>query len=193
MSHPIHRRLLAERLLGLRRSTEGRRYASAQRSGRIDPNPHQIDAVIFALGRVREGGCILADEVGLGKTIEAGLVMAQLRAEGAQRLLLVAPKALLGQWRDELFTLFGMSVVEPTGAEDTNPFSGPGVFLVGRDLLGSERGLAQLLESGPFDLCVVDEAHEVFAGIYRRFDRSGHYLDDSPHARIAGRLRALLG
>jgi hypothetical protein len=194
MSHPIHRRLLAERLLGLRRSTEGRRYASAQRSGRIDPNPHQIDAVIFALGRVREGGCILADEVGLGKTIEAGLVMAQLRAEGATRILLVAPKALLGQWREELFTLFGISVAEPTSDDEgLGAYHGPGVFLVGRDLLGSERGLERLLASGPFDLCVVDEAHEVFAGIYRRYDRSGHYLDDSPHARLAGRLRALLG
>jgi hypothetical protein len=191
MSHPIHRRLLAEQLLGLRRSTEGRRYASAQRSGRIDPNPHQVDAVIFALSRVREGGCILADEVGLGKTIEAGLVMAQLRAEGATRMLLVAPKALIGQWREELFTLFGINVAEPDTGD--RAFAGPGVFLVGRDLLGSERGLEQLLASGPFDLCVVDEAHEVFAGIYRRFDRSGHYVDDSPHARLAGRLRVLLG
>jgi hypothetical protein len=190
MSHPIHRRLLAERLLGLRRSTEGRRYASAQRSGRIDPNPHQVDAVIFALGRVRDGGCILADEVGLGKTIEAGLVMAQLRAEGATRILLVAPKALVGQWRQELFTLFGVSAEEP-GA-DEHAFDGPGVFLIGRDLLGSEQGLARLRASGPFDLCVVDEAHEVFAGIYRRFDRSGNYIGDSPHAKIAGRLRSLL-
>jgi superfamily II DNA or RNA helicase len=193
MSHPIHRRLLAEQLLGLRRSTEGRRYASAQRSGRIDANPHQIDAVIFALGRVRDGGCILADEVGLGKTIEAGLVMAQLRAEGASRILLVAPKALLGQWRDELFSLFGISVVDPGARGGDNPFEGEGVFLVGRDLLGSERSLEQMRASGPFDLCVVDEAHEIFSGIYRRFDRSGQYLDDSPHARIAGRLRALLG
>ena len=191
MSHPIHRRLLAEQLLGLRRSTEGRRYASAQRSGRIDPNPHQIDAVIFALGRVRDGGCILADEVGLGKTIEAGLVMAQLRAEGANRILLVAPKALLGQWRQELFTLFGVSATE-AGSEE-GAFEGHGVFLIGRDQLGGERNLARLRASGPFDLCVVDEAHEVFAGVYRRFDRAGHYLEDSPHAKIAGRLRSLLG
>jgi adenine-specific DNA-methyltransferase len=198
MSHPIHRRLLAEKLLGLRRSTEGRRYASAQRSGRIDANPHQVDAVIFALGRVREGGCILADEVGLGKTIEAGLVIAQLRAEGASRILLIAPKALLGQWQGELFTLFGIAVNEPgaesaDGGSGSSALEGPGVFLIGRDVLGSERGLERLLASGPFDLCVVDEAHEVFAGIYRRFDRSGFYLDDSPHARLAGRLRALLG
>jgi SNF2 family DNA or RNA helicase len=44
---------------------------ASQRAGRIDPNPHQIDAVVFALSRLPEGGCILADEVGLGKTIEA--------------------------------------------------------------------------------------------------------------------------
>ena len=81
VSHPIHRRFWAEDLVRLRRSDEHQRYAASQRRGRIDPNPHQIDAVIFALRRIREGGCILADEVGLGKTIEAGLVMAQLIAE----------------------------------------------------------------------------------------------------------------
>ena len=81
--HPIERRYLAEQLVRLRRAGEEERYASSQRQGRIDPNPHQIDAVIFALKRIPEGGCILADEVGLGKTIEAGLVLAQLRAEGA--------------------------------------------------------------------------------------------------------------
>ena len=69
----------------MRRADEEERYASSQRQGRIDPNPHQIDAVIFALEAYPEGGCILADEVGLGKTIEAGLVIAQLRAEGAGR------------------------------------------------------------------------------------------------------------
>jgi hypothetical protein len=139
---------------------------------------------------VREGGCILADEVGLGKTIEAGLVIAQLCAEGASRVLLVTPKALLGQWREELFTLFGISAIEANPAAESA--QGPGVFLISRELLGSEQGLARLAASGPFDLCVVDEAHEVFAGLYRRFDRAGHYLEDAPHAKIAGRLRSLL-
>ena len=53
-NHPIHRRLLAEDLTRLRRSDEHRRYAAAQRRGRIDPNPHQIDAVVFALRRIPE-------------------------------------------------------------------------------------------------------------------------------------------
>src|SRR5689334_19134609 len=123
--HPAQRRWLAEDLVRLRRSDERRRFAAPQRSGHIDANPHQIEAVIFALSRLGEGGCILADEVGLGKTIEAGLVIAQLRAEGARRILLVMPKPLVGQWRQELFTLFGIEArdakAEPGG------FDGDGV------------------------------------------------------------------
>src|ERR1700689_2028640 len=92
--HPAQRRYLAEDLVRRRRSDEQRRYAAPQRAAKVDANPHQIEAVIFALARVREGGCILADEVGLGKTIETGLVIAQMFAEGASRVLLVAPKAL---------------------------------------------------------------------------------------------------
>jgi len=85
--HAFNQRILAEDLVRVRRPDDRERYAAAQRQARIDPNPHQIDAVIFALRRLREGGCILADEVGLGKTIEAGLVIAQSRAEGTQRII----------------------------------------------------------------------------------------------------------
>jgi SNF2 family DNA or RNA helicase len=97
--HAFNQRILAEDLLRVRRPDDRERYAASQRQARIDPNPHQIDAVIFALRRLHEGGCILADEVGLGKTIEAGLVIAQSRAEGAQRVLLIVPKSLIGQWQ----------------------------------------------------------------------------------------------
>jgi ERCC4-related helicase len=189
--HPIQRRYLAEQLVRLRRADEQQRYAAAQRQGRIDPNPHQIDAVIFALKRIPEGGCILADEVGLGKTIEAGLVVAQLRSEGAaSRVLLVVPKPLLGQWQDELYRLFDIQAVE--GRFDAGGFSGPGVFLVGREVAGSERGAEVLRECEQFDLCIIDEAHEVFANIYRRFDKHGDYSPDSTEARIADRVRSFL-
>jgi ERCC4-related helicase len=191
LPHPIQRRYLAEQLVRLRRADEQQRYAAAQRQGRIDPNPHQIDAVIFALKRFPEGGCILADEVGLGKTIEAGLVVAQLRSEGAaSRVLLVVPKPLLGQWQDELYRLFGIQAVE--GRLEPGGFSGAEVFLVGREVAGSERGAEFLRETEPFDLCVIDEAHEVFANIYRRFDKEGDYRSDSPEARIADRVRSFL-
>src|SRR5438046_8536462 len=124
--HPFNRRILAEDLVRVRRPDDRERYAASQRQARIDPNPHQIDAVIFALARLREGGCILADEVGLGKTIEAGLVMAQLMAEGARRVLLLAPKSLLGQWRQELFDTFGVEARE--GQARPGGLDGEGVF-----------------------------------------------------------------
>ena len=174
----------------LRRSDERRRYSAPQRAAKVDANPHQINAVIFALGRLREGGCILADEVGLGKTIEAGLVMAQLIAEGARRVLLITPKPLLGQWRQELYQLFNIDAVEAESR--IGGFDGEGVFLVGREAAGSIKGRDAILLSDEFDLCVIDEAHEVFAGIYKRFDKFGQYRDDSTEAQTAGRLRELL-
>jgi hypothetical protein len=179
-----------EDLVRLRRSDEQRRYAAPQRAARIDANPHQIDAVIFALGRLREGGCILADEVGLGKTIEAGLVIAQLKAEGARRVLLIAPKPLLGQWRQELFQLFNLDAVE--AEPRIGGFDGEGIFLIGREAAGSAKGSDALLLSEAFDLCVIDEAHEVFSGIHKRFNKLGEYLEESPHAQTAGRVRAVL-
>ncbi|MET0413505.1 MAG: SNF2-related protein [Polyangiaceae bacterium] len=188
--HAAQRRYLAEDLVRRRRSDEERRYSAPQRAAKIDANPHQIDAVIFALARVREGGCILADEVGLGKTIEAGLVIAQLLAEGARRVLLVAPKPLIGQWRQELFQLF--DIVAQEGQAKIGGFDGEGVFVVGREAAGSERGREAMLAAEPFDLCVIDEAHEVFAGIYKRFDALGQYQEQAPHARTAGRLREVL-
>ena len=100
-SHPIRRRYLAESLVRLRRADEHPRYVASQRAGRVDPNPHQIDAVIFALQRIPQGGCILADEVGLGKTIEAGLVIAQRWAERRRRILIVVPANLRKQWYQE--------------------------------------------------------------------------------------------
>ena len=188
--HALQRLYLAEDLVRRRRADEYRRQVASQRAARIDPNPHQIDAVIFALERIPDGGCILADEVGLGKTIEAGLVIAQLTAEGAKRVLVVTPKALLGQWKQELYALFAIDAREVT--RDAISFAGDGVFLATRDLVGSEAGAAALSAGERFDLCVVDEAHEVFASIYKRFDRGGSIREDSPHARIAGRLSTVI-
>src|SRR5271156_2340422 len=185
--HVFNQRILAEDLVRVRRPDDRERYAAAQRQARIDPNPHQIDAVIFALRRLREGGCILADEVGLGKTIEAGLVIAQTRAEGAQRILLIVPKSLIGQWQGELLNLFGIQARE----NDTS-FIAPGVYLVGREFAGSERGAAHLGAVPPFDLAVIDEAHEIFAGLHKRFGADGVYDDNSGEALMADRVRGFL-
>ena len=188
--NPIQRRLLAEDLVRLRRPDEQRRYASSQRQGRVDPNPHQIDAVVFALRRIPEGGCILADEVGLGKTIEAGLIISQLMAEEMRRVLLVVPKSLLGQWKTELYALFGIDARE--GHLDPEAFAGTGVFLTHRELAGGTKGASVLKAVDPFDLVVVDEAHEVFSGIYKRYGKDGVYDQDSHQAQTAGRLREVI-
>src|SRR3954468_8496053 len=175
--HPFNLRILAEDLVRVRRPDDRERYAASQRQARIDPNPHQIDAVIFALRRLREGGCILADEVGLGKTIEAGLVIAQSRAEGAERILLIVPKSLIGQWQNELANLFAIQA-----QDDQRNFVAAGVYLVGREFAGSERGAEPLAACAPFDLVVIDEAHEIFAGLHKRFGRDGIYDDTSDEA-----------
>lgn len=185
--HAFNRRILAEDLLRVRRPDDLERYAASQRQARIDPNPHQIDAVIFALRRLREGGCILADEVGLGKTIEAGLVIAQSRVEGAQRILLVVPKSLIGQWQNELANLFAIQA-----RDDQRNFVTPGIYLVGREFAGSERGAAALGAAAPFDLVVIDEAHEIFAGLHKRYSRDGLYEETSDEALMAHRVRAFL-
>ena len=189
--HPIHRRYHAEELVRLRRASEKRRTVSAQRRGRVDPNPHQIDAVAFALQRIPQGGCILADEVGLGKTIEAGLVIAQLLAEGKSRVLVIVPRPLLGQWQSELRELFGIEAQE--AAHGHVDVAAPGVFIAGREYAGGERGFERLHQAPPFDLCLIDEAHEVFAGIHRRYGKDGAYDENSPHARTAHRVKQLIG
>jgi len=189
-THPFQRRFLVEDLLRRRSAQEGRRYAASQRRGRIDPNPHQIEAVMFALGRLQEGGCLLADEVGLGKTIEAGLIVAQMLAEGAHRVLIIVPKPLLGQWADELLKLFGVETREVEN--DPASIEGPGVFLIGREFAGGEVGSSLINSSDGFGLCVVDEAHEIFANVFKRFAADGAYKEDSKDARMAHRLRNFL-
>ena len=146
---------------------------------------------MFALRRIPEGGCILADEVGLGKTIEAGLIIAQLMAEGAARILIVLPRPLLGQWQGELYALFGIEAVEVS--DPATDLGTQGVFLAGREYAGGALGSERLRNAPPFDLCLIDEAHEVFAAIHRRFDRNGAYQEDSRYAQGAHRLRQIIG
>jgi adenine-specific DNA-methyltransferase len=75
-------------------------------NARVDLNPHQVDAALFALRSPLAMGAILANEVGLGKTIEAALVMAQRWAEGRRRILNIVPASLRKQWQQELLDKF---------------------------------------------------------------------------------------
>ena len=64
----------------------------------IDPNPHQVNAFCAAVQALKTGGIILADEVGLGKTIEAGLVINYVISSGARKIMIALPATLRKQW-----------------------------------------------------------------------------------------------
>jgi len=78
---------------------------------KVDLNPHQVEAALFALSNPLQQGVILADEVGLGKTIEAGLVLCQKWAERRRRLIVVAPAHIRKQWQTELADKFHLPAV----------------------------------------------------------------------------------
>jgi adenine-specific DNA-methyltransferase len=86
---------------------------------RVDLNPHQVDAALFAIRSPLTKGVILADEVGLGKTIEAGIVIAQRWAERKRRILVIVPATLRRQWQQELETKFYL----PTRILDSQAFN----------------------------------------------------------------------
>ncbi len=141
--------------------------------------------MVFALQRIREGGCILADEVGLGKTIEAGLVIAQLLAEGAATH--PAHHAQAAARAVEARAVHAVRHRSREAGASSAPFGHLASTSSARGRAASAAA-AILLDAEPFDLCVIDEAHEMFAGIYRRFDREG-IKDGVAQARMAARVR----
>lgn len=93
--------------LTLRRSSDTvEKFSSTLSNAQVDINPHQIEAALFAFRSPLSKGAILADEVGLGKTIEAGIVIAQKWAEKKKKILLIVPANLRKQWMVELSEKF---------------------------------------------------------------------------------------
>ncbi len=85
------------------------KLASALVDAQVDLNPHQVEAALFAFRSPLSKGALLADEVGLGKTIEAGLVISQNWAERKRRILVITPSNLRKQWHQELSEKFFLS------------------------------------------------------------------------------------
>ena len=99
-------RYFAEQIMLQRPQSSIEGLASAMSGVKVDLNPHQVDAALFALKSPLSSGALLADEVGLGKTIEAGLVLAQYWSERKRRILIIVPASLRTQWRAELAEKF---------------------------------------------------------------------------------------
>lgn len=138
-------------------------------SARVDMNPHQVEAAMFALASPLSNGVILADEVGLGKTIEASLILAQKWAERRRKLLLIAPATLRKQWSQELEEKFSLPsrIIEAKSFNQMikegcgNPFdienaTGEAAICICSYEFASrkEHELARI----PWDLVVMDEA-----------------------------------
>jgi SNF2 family DNA or RNA helicase len=125
---------------------------------RFMPFDYQLQAARNALRRMR-GRAILADEVGLGKTIEAGLILAELRLRGlAGRTLVITPAGLVTQWREELERKFGVPTTIP-GSDNVEDRS----VLIASLAAARRDPLKSALTQEPWDLIVVDEAHRVRA------------------------------
>jgi SNF2 family DNA or RNA helicase len=137
---------------------------------RFTPFDYQLQAARSALRRMR-GRAILADEVGLGKTIEAGLILAELRLRGlADRTLVITPAGLVTQWREELERKFGVPAVlarerDTAGREpEDDRAQGADRPVAIASLAAARRDpLKSALTGDPWDLIIVDEAHRVRA------------------------------
>lgn len=129
---------------------------------RFSPFPHQLSAARAALTRMR-GRAILADEVGLGKTIEAGLVLSELYLRRlAERTLILVPAGLVEQWHEELDRKFALPCLVhggPEWAAADDPWASPVVIA---SLATARRApLRDLLVGMAWDLVIVDEAHRI--------------------------------
>lgn len=133
----------------------------------IKLTPHQIEAALFAFKSPLNKGSILADEVGLGKTIEAGIVLAQLWSEHKRKILIVAPASLMRQWSSELFDKFNLpSVVMDRKQYNllkkqgyANPFIlKDRIIICSYQMCSASKDDIRLAD---LNLCVIDEAHKL--------------------------------
>lgn len=158
----------------------------------VDLNPHQINAALFALGNPLSQGVVLADEVGLGKTIEAGLVLSQCWAERRRKLLIICPASLRRQWAQELADKFNL----PSQILDSktwknlqkegvyNPLAEPRVIIMSYHYAAR---LEEQLLIEPWDLVVIDEAHKL-----RNAHRSSNRMGQVLRRALSGRKKLLL-
>jgi superfamily II DNA or RNA helicase len=175
----------------------------------IRPWPHQVRIVREVLRRFPER-FLLADEVGLGKTVEVGLILRSLLLSGrVRRCLILVPKSVLRQWQEELYEKFALNVPAYDGegfrdyfgrempAPTTNPWNAYPVLLASSQLAKRRDRAAELLAADPWDLVVIDEAHHARRKEFRtqqyRPNRLLTLLEgDGGTPGLAGRTRGLL-
>ncbi len=172
---PYHAKYFAHDLT--RRAVTGMdRLSMALFDAAVDLNPHQIEAALFALQSPLSKGVVLADEVGLGKTIEAGIVLCQFWAERKRRLLVICPASIRKQWALELEEKFSLPtlVLDARAYRDAqrnglDPFKENVVLVMSLNYANARR---EDLKSVAWDLVVIDEAHKL-RNAYRPSNKVG--------------------
>lgn len=163
-------------------------FAGAQ----VDLNPHQIDAALFAFKSPLSRGALLADEVGLGKTIEAGLVLSQKWAERKRRILIITPASLRKQWYQEPTEKFFLpcrlleskSYNAAVKQGQVRPFEAPEITICSYHFAKNK---ADDVKAIPWDLVVIDEAHWL-----RNVYKPSNVIANTLKVALAGKDKLLL-
>jgi ERCC4-related helicase len=174
-SHELTRRYPANDL--------GKLTASLQ-DAQVDLNPHQIEAALFAFKSPLSKGAVLADEVGLGKTIEAGIILSQQWAERKRKLLIICPANLRKQWSTELQEKFYLpSMILESKSFNTsfqngnlNPFNQPETIIICSFQFA--RSKAVHLQMTHWNLVIIDEAHRL-RNVYKPSNITGNAIKDA--------------
>ena len=163
---PYHAKYFAHELTKRCASDSVDKLAGAVASAQVDLNPHQVDAALFAFNSPLAKGALLADEVGLGKTIEAGLVLSQKWAERKRRILIITPSNLRKQWYQEITEKFFLScrILEAKTYKAAikvgkfRPFEADEIVICSYQFAC---GRASDVANTAWDLVVIDEAHRL--------------------------------
>lgn len=175
-----HSKLFAHELSKRHSVADAEKLAGALLDAQVDLNPHQVEAALFAFKSPLSKGAILADEVGLGKTIEAGLVLAQKWTEGRRRILVITPANLRKQWSQEIEEKFFLPTLI-LEAKNYNKLAKDGArrpFEQKKLVICSFQFAARHAEELmviPWELVVIDEAHRL-RNVYRPDNRIGRAL-----------------
>ncbi len=187
-----HAKYFAWELTRRRRGGDLDRISQSLFDAAVDLNPHQIDAAVFALQNPLSKGVLLADEVGLGKTIEAALVLGQFWAERRRRLLVLCPASIRKQWATELAEKFSLptQILDSTtwkrlrkeGIHD--PLSQECISILS---ISFAARMEATLHAVPWDLVVIDEAHKL-----RNAHRDSHLTGQAIKRTFAGCRKLLV-
>lgn len=183
MITPYQEKYLAWDLSRKRNSADEEKLTGVLSEAKVDLNPHQVEAALFAFRSPLSKGAVLADEVGLGKTIEAALVISQKWAERHRRILIIAPATLRKQWSMELEEKFFLPslIMEKKNftkiLEDNykNPFDDKEHIII-CSYPFARKNITHISRI-PWDLIVLDEAHSL-RNVYKPSNKTGNALKE---------------